>query len=98
MGFYLIYWAPMSGSYFFMGAKLEKCGNYVKNGRSSGRIRPDWGNTAWADTAGLGSIGLKYRLIVLLITLYIFHFTLRAGRGNSNQWDYNARRHVRVGL
>ena len=25
----------------------------------SGRIWPDWGNTAWADMAGLGSIGLK---------------------------------------
>ena len=24
----------------------------------SGRIWPDWGNTAWADMAGLGSIGL----------------------------------------
>ena len=23
-----------------------------------GRIRPDWGNTAWADMAGLGSIGI----------------------------------------
>ena len=22
-----------------------------------GRIWPDWGNTAWADMAGLGSIG-----------------------------------------
>ena len=29
-----------------------------KNGRFSGRIWPDWGNTAWADMAGLGSIGL----------------------------------------
>ena len=28
-----------------------------KNGRFSGRIWPDWGNTAWADMAGLGSIG-----------------------------------------
>ena len=24
-----------------------------------GRIWPNWGNTAWADMAGLGSIGLK---------------------------------------
>ena len=24
----------------------------------TGRIWPDWGNTAWADMAGLGSIGL----------------------------------------
>ena len=25
----------------------------------SGRIWPDWGYTAWADMAGLGSIGLR---------------------------------------
>ena len=28
---------------------------FWKNGRFSGRIWPDWGNTAWADMAGLGS-------------------------------------------
>ena len=28
-------------------------------GRFSGRIWPDWGNTARADMAGLGSIGLS---------------------------------------
>ena len=33
------------------------CVNFWKNGRFSGRIWPDWGNTAWADMAGLGSIG-----------------------------------------
>ena len=49
----------MSGSYFFMGYNLEKCGKFRKNGRFSGQIRPDWGNTARADTAGLGSIGLN---------------------------------------
>ena len=31
-----------------------------KNGRFSGQIWPDWGNTARADMAGLGSIGLNY--------------------------------------
>ena len=41
-----------------MGSNLEKCGKFEKNGRFSGRIRPDWGNTARADMAGLGSIGL----------------------------------------
>ena len=49
----------MRGSYFLNGFILEKCGNFWKNGRFSGRIWPDWGNTAWADMAGLGSVGLK---------------------------------------
>ena len=38
---------------------MEKCGKFRKNGRFSGRIWPDWGNTTRADMAGLGSIGLK---------------------------------------
>ena len=49
----------MSGSYILHGFILEKCGNFWKNGRFSGRIWPDWGNTAWADMAGLGSIGIN---------------------------------------
>ena len=49
----------MSGSYFLYGSILEKCGNFCKNGRFSWRIWPDWGNTARADMAGLGSIGLN---------------------------------------
>ena len=49
----------MSGSYFLHGFILEKCGIFLKNGRFSGRILSDWGNTAWADMAGLGSIGLN---------------------------------------
>ena len=36
----------------------KKRGNLWKNGRFSGRIWLDWGNTAWADMAGWGSIGL----------------------------------------
>ena len=59
MGFNLIYWNSMSGSYFLYGSILEKCGNFRKNGRFSRGIWPDWGNTTWADMAGLGSIGLK---------------------------------------
>ena len=51
----------MSGSYFLYDSILEKCGNIWKNGRFSGRIWPDWGNTARADMAGLGSIGLRAR-------------------------------------
>ena len=44
------------------GVYLEKCGNFWENGHFSGRIWPDWGNTAPADMAGLGSIGLKNSL------------------------------------
>ena len=50
----------MTGSYFLYGSILEKCGNFRKNGRFSGRIWPDWGNTTQADMAGLGSIGLIF--------------------------------------
>ena len=39
---------------------MEKCGKFRKNCRFSGRIWPDWGNTAWADMAGLGSIGITF--------------------------------------
>ena len=49
----------MGGSYFLFGSNLEKCGKMWKNGHFSGRIWPDWGNTAWADMARFGSIGLK---------------------------------------
>ena len=50
----------MSGSDFLYGSILEKCGNFLKNGRFSGRIWPDWGYTTRADMAGLGSIGITY--------------------------------------
>ena len=46
--------------YSLVGSILEKYGKFWKNGRFSGRIRPDWGNTARADMAGLGSIGLRH--------------------------------------
>ena len=55
MGFNLIYWTPMGGSYFFGGSNLDF---FLKNGRFSGPIWPDWGNTTWADLAELSSIGL----------------------------------------
>ena len=55
----------MSGSYLFYGSILEKCGNLGKNGRFSRRIWPDWGNTARADMAGLGSIGLTVKPIII---------------------------------
>ena len=41
-----------------LGFYFGKCGNFWKNGCFSGRIWPDWGSTARADLAGLGSIGL----------------------------------------
>ena len=57
--FNLIYWTSMGGLYILGSSSLEKCGKFWKNGRFSGRIRPDWGNTAREDMAGLGSIGLR---------------------------------------
>ena len=41
---------------FYFGKKVTFY--FAKNGCFSGRIRPDWENSAWADMAGLGSIGL----------------------------------------
>ena len=58
MGFNLIYWTPICGKNFLDCSILEKCGKIWKNGRFSGRLRPDWGHTARAATAGLGSKGL----------------------------------------
>ena len=79
MGFKMIYWTPISGSYFLKGSILEKCGKFWKNGRFSGRIWPDWGNTTRADMAGLGSIGLKQLdswLVSCRSILYTDHFPL----------------------
>ena len=59
MGFDLIYWTPICGKYFLNVSFWEKCGKIWKNGHFSGRLRPDWGNTARAAMAGLGSKGLK---------------------------------------
>ena len=58
MGFNLIYWTPICGKTFLDCSILEKCGKIWKNGRFSGRLRPDWGHIARAATAGLGSKGL----------------------------------------
>ena len=64
MAFKMIYWTPMSGSYFLSGSILEKCVKFWKNNRFSRRIWPDWGNTTRADMAGLGFIGLMYLEVV----------------------------------
>ena len=61
----------MAGYYFFVGSNLEKYGKFC----FSGRIWPDWGNTAWADMAGLGSIGLIYFLIPLSNRCYCFLYS-----------------------
>ena len=71
MGFKMIYWTHISASYFLKGCILETCGNFRKNGRFSGRIWPDWGNTARADMAGLGSIGYAAIMQNIQRMLYI---------------------------
>ena len=58
VSFNLIYWTPICGRHLLEDSDLEKYGKMWKNSRFSGRIWPDWGNTTWADLAGLGSIGL----------------------------------------
>ena len=57
--FNLIYWTPICGKYFLDDSFFEKRGKIWKNGRFSGRLRPDWGNNPWAAMAGLRSIGLN---------------------------------------
>ena len=52
----------MGGYYSFVGSYLEKYGKFWKNSFFSGRIWPDWGNAAWADMAGLGSIGISIEI------------------------------------
>ena len=55
---------------------LEKCGIFLKNGRFSGRIWPDWGNTTRADRAGLGSKGLNiYENIHAVKITFIIAYT-----------------------
>ena len=49
----------MAGNCVLKGPNLEKYGKFWKNDGFSGRIWPEWGNTTWADMAGLGSIGLN---------------------------------------
>ena len=61
MGFNLIYWNPMGGCYFWLGSNLEKF-------RKTVDIRLDWGNTARADMAGLGSIGL-IKISAIIVTI-----------------------------
>ena len=51
-----------------VGSNLEKCGKFRKNVRFSGQLWPDWGNTAWADRAGLGSIWLISRYDQIVVT------------------------------
>ena len=55
MGFNLIYWTPICGKKPF---GLFYFGKMWKNGVFFLRLRPDWGHTARAATAGLGSKGI----------------------------------------
>ena len=55
MGFKMIYWTPISGSYFLKGCILEF---FLEKQPFFRGIWPDWGKTARADMAGLWSIGL----------------------------------------
>ena len=55
----------MGGCYIFMGSNLEKYGQFC--------IWPDWGNAAWADIAGLGSIGFRPFLVILPNLTYFGH-------------------------
>ena len=66
---------------------MEKCGNLWKNGRFSGRIWPDWGNTAWADMAGLGSIGLKEQSRLSVSNITSADVTLTTGQGAATSLD-----------
>ena len=71
MGFNLIYWTPICGKHFLDCSILKKMWKYVEKqpffpggyGRIGeilqGLLRPDWGNTARAATAGLRSKGLN---------------------------------------
>ena len=61
----MIYWTPICGKYLLDCSILEKCGKIWKNGRFSGRLRSDWGNTTRAATAGLGSKGLNQNFVIL---------------------------------
>ena len=63
----------MGGFYVLVGSILEKYGKFRKNCRFSGRISPDWGNTTWADLAGLGSVGLSRISGALLFSQPVDH-------------------------
>ena len=61
MGFKMIYWTPMSGSYFFLGFYFGKMWNFFEKRPFFRADMARLGNTTRADMAGLGSIGLKRR-------------------------------------
>ena len=70
MGFKLIYLTSMVGVYLLVDSILEKYGKFREDGHFSGRTQLDWGNTAQADTAGLGSI-VALELYIEYVT---FHY------------------------
>ena len=54
----MIYWTPISGSYFLKGSILEKCGIFWENGRF---VRADMVGLGKYCTGGYGRIGV-YRV------------------------------------
>ena len=74
----------MTGSYFLYGSILENgdLKKTQKNGRFSGRIWPDWGNTTRTDMAGFGSIGLSNLQQYYLVTIY----TIMLGVTSKYRW------------
>ena len=57
----------MYALYLLKGSLWKKCGNNLeKIGRFSMRTWPDWGKTAWADMAGLGSIEFEPKYYIMI--------------------------------
>ena len=67
MCFKMIYWTPISGSYFLKGSILEKCGIFLKNCVFPG----GYGRIGEILTGGYGRIGV-YRVKTMFITCMYF--------------------------
>ena len=68
MGFNLTKLTPMSGSHVFMlSPNVEKCAKFFEKWLLTGWIRPDWGNSACADMAVLGSMLTLIRILAIFM-------------------------------
>ena len=76
MGFKMIYWTPISGSYFLKGCILEKCGNFWKK---LPFFRADMAGLGKYCTGGYGRIGV-YRVKVrsLINVKHLFNATVES--------------------